>query len=318
MSSDKGKGRAHDDEAASQAQPDGPQDSSMASRVAASAAGLARSAFASPNQNELNQSAAAALSNSGKGQASSTGGSSAWAETSRTSQQPTFQTSSSNAFRPSQNEEHIRQSENEFSSFLDGIDSFTPSQDSGAGHPEGLDVGFGAAWTQSQDRLNLAPPGPAEYQTVVEQERHDGEEVLAILSAPGEVNDPFEAPPEDDENYDWGLTPEQLSKLRAMTKDILPPPEPHQAIAPSNQLNLVPHTDDTDFINASSQAAVDVWRDQWEGVLTRYADEVWGGLLPLVREARKEVEEMQSGEPQTTEPKALRRLGAVLGHLRKY
>lgn len=317
MSSDKGKGRANDDEATSQAQTDGPRDSSMASRVAASAASLARSTFASSNGDEMNQSAAAALANSGKGQASSTGGSTTWAEMSRASQQPTFQTSSS-TFKTSQNEEHIRQSENEFSSFLDGIDSFTPSQNLGDDHQEGLEAGFGEAWTRSQDSLHITPPKPAEYRTITEQERHDGEDVLAILSAPEDMNVPFEAPPEDDENYDWGLTPEQLSKLRAMTRDIFPPPEPHQAIAPNHPLNLVPHIDDTDFINANSQAAMDVWRDQWHDVLTRYTDEVWGGLLPLVREARKEVDEMQSGEPQTTQPKALRRLGAVLGHLRKY
>jgi hypothetical protein len=318
MSSDKGKARAQDDEAASQTRPEEPQDPSIASRVAASARGLTRSAFASPNGNELSQSAAAALANSGKGQAPSTGGSAAWAENSRASQQPTPQTSSSNAFRPSQNEEHIRQSENEFSSFLDGIDSFTPSENLEANPSEALNGGFGEAWTRSQVPLSVTPSMPAEYRTVAEQEQQDGKDVLAILSSSEDMDAPFEAPPEDNENYDWGLTQEQISELRAMTKDFLPPPEPHKAASPSNALNLVPHVEDADFINVHSQAAVDAWRDQWEGVLTRYADEVWGGLLPLVKEARKEVEGMQSGEEQTVQPKALRRLGAILGHLREY
>lgn len=318
MSSDKGKGRAKDDEAANRTRSDRPQDPSIVSRVAASASGLARSALASPNGNELNQSAAAALADSGKGRASSTGGSSAWAESSRVSEQPNLRMSSSNAFRPSQNEEHIRQSENEFSSFLDGIDTFTPSQNLDDGHSEALDGGFGGAWTRSQAPSNVTPSRPAGYRTVADQERHDGEEVLAILSSSEEMNAPFEPLPEDDENYDWDLTQEQLSELRAMTKDIFPPPEPHETISPNNPLNLVPHVDDTDFINAHSQAAVDAWRDQWQDVLTRYADEVWGGLLPLVKEARKEVEELQSGEEPTVQPKALRRLGAILGHLRKY
>lgn len=320
MSSDKGKARAQDDEGESQTRPEGPQDPSIASRVAASARGLTRSAFASPSGNELNESAAAAIANSGKGQAPSAGGSSAWAETSRASQQPTPQTSSSNAFRPSQNEEHIRQSENEFSSFLDGIDSFTPSQNLEAAPSAAVkgSLSFGEAWARSQIPRNVTPPKPMEYRTVAEQEGRDGEDVLAILSSSDDMNVPFEAAPEDDENYDWGLSQEQISELRAMIKDFLPPPEPHQAASPSNPLNLVPHVEDADFINAHSQAAVDAWRDQWEGVLTRYADEVWGGLLPLVKEARKEVEGMQSGGEQTMQPKALRRLGAILGHLRDY
>jgi hypothetical protein len=59
--------------------------------------------------------------------------------------------------------------------------------------------------------------------------------------------------------------------------------------------------------------------NQWESVLTRYTDEVWGNLLPLVTEARKEIKASKdkqvgsSNEP----PKALRRLQIVLDHLRK-
>ena len=317
MSSDKGKGRAHSDEAADQARPDGPQDPSIISRVAASATSLARSALANPNGKELSQSSAAALANSGKGHASSTGGGSAWAESSKTSQQLVSQPNLSNAFRPTQNEEHIRKSEDELSSFLDGIDTFKPSQNLGSEHHESLDSGFGQAWTRSQASLNTTSSKPVGYQTVAEQELHDGEEVLAVISVPQDMDIPFEAS-EDNENYNWGLTHEQISQLRAMTTDIFPPPEPHQPINPNNPLNLIPHVDDTDFINANSQAAVDTWREQWQDVLTRYTDEVWGGLLPLVKEARKEIEGLQSGDEPTVQPKALRRLGAVLGHLRKY
>ena len=154
MSSDKGKGRAHSDEAADQARADGPQDPSIISRVAASATSLARSALTSPNGKELSQSSAAALANSGKGHASSTGGGSAWAESSKTSQQIVPQPNLSNAFRPTQNEEHIRKSEDEFSSFLDGIDTFKPSQNLGSEHLGSLDSGFGQAWTRSQTSLN--------------------------------------------------------------------------------------------------------------------------------------------------------------------
>jgi hypothetical protein len=287
----------------------------MVSRVAASATGLARSAFASQDGNHLTQHTVAALANAGKGQSSEIAGGSAWAESSKASHQPTPQSGSSNAFRPGQNEEHIRQSEQEFSSFLDGIDTFTPSQDLADGHPEGPSGGFSSAWTRSQPAVPRS-----EHRTVAEQEGHDGEEVLSILSAPGGMHLPFEAPPEDVpmEDYDWGLTPEQLAQLRAMTKDLLPPPELHAAPSPHNPLNLIPRADQTDLVDGESRASVEAWQDQWEDVLTRYSDEVWGGLLPLVKEARREVEELQSGEGPMVQPKALRRLGAVLGHLREY
>ncbi|TGO35175.1 hypothetical protein BHYA_0167g00010 [Botrytis hyacinthi] len=67
--------------------------------------------------------------------------------------------------------------------------------------------------------------------------------------------------------------------------------------------------------------AKEEWKSDWEGVLKGYTDEVWGGLIPLVREAREElkVEEEKSDGGQGKEMgnlKALRRLGAVLGHLR--
>ncbi|TGO55503.1 hypothetical protein BCON_0091g00190 [Botryotinia convoluta] len=69
------------------------------------------------------------------------------------------------------------------------------------------------------------------------------------------------------------------------------------------------------------EKAKEEWKSDWEGVLRGYTDEVWGGLLPLVREAREELkveeEKGDGGEgKQRGNLKALRRLGAVLGHLR--
>lgn len=69
------------------------------------------------------------------------------------------------------------------------------------------------------------------------------------------------------------------------------------------------------------EKAKEEWKSDWEGVLKRYTDEVWGGLIPLVREAREELKvEEEKGDggqgKETQNLKALRRLGAVLGHLR--
>jgi len=316
MSGEKGKGRARGDEDGDKGQPD--EQPSMLSRVAASATGLTRSAFASPNNNELNERAAAALADSGKGQvgqAFSSSGSSAWAESSKAPQQNIGQASSASSFRVGHNEEHIRQSENEFSSFLDGIDSFTPSEDAAVGHFAigGLGDDLGEAWRRSVPASNLPSHKPV-YGSVAEQQALDGEEVLAILSQNGTMGETFE-PPQEDENYDWGLSAEQLSQLRAMTKDLFPPIQAHGAIDPDHPLNLAPN-----FESAYGQPleGSDEWREQWDGVLNRYTDEVWGGLLPLVKEARQEVEDLRNNPSSTEQPKALRRLGAILGHLRKY
>jgi len=69
-------------------------------------------------------------------------------------------------------------------------------------------------------------------------------------------------------------------------------------------------------IDGQPVTGTQVWRTQWEGVLGRYTDEVWGDLLPLVREARKEVEDIIEGKG-TEEPVALRRLKGILGHLQR-
>jgi len=200
----------------------------------------------------------------------------------------------------------FQQSENEFSSFLDGIDSFTPSENLG-GIPEG---GLEDAWERS--RVN-----PQSYQTkvpqktVAEQETRDGEEVLVILSSSMASGDEFEASLEDQEGYDWGLSAEQLSQLLAMTKEILPLPEPHGGVAAEDPLNLNPS------FEGETMEARKHWREQWEGVLTAYTDEVWGGLLPLVKQARQDMEEMRVDGPVSEKPTALRRLEAILGHLQK-
>ncbi|KAF8864449.1 hypothetical protein BDZ45DRAFT_38317 [Acephala macrosclerotiorum] len=305
MSSSKGKGRATGDEDSEINTPEPPTQPSILSRVAASASGLTRNAFSGPAGNELNDQTAAALSNGGKGQSSrGTQGESSWTQSSKLSQSSNFpQASGPNSLRAGQSESHVRQSEGEFSEFLDGIDSFTPSEDFATGVPNG----FEQAWAHSQTSQPLPNARPA-ARTVEEQERRDGEDVLDLLSGPSALDEQFEAPGEDDEHYDWGLSQDQIIELRAMTKEIFPPLEQHAGVSADNPLNLVPMTGEFDKQQ---------WLEQWDGVLNRYADEVWGGLLPLVKKARNEIDEMQNGDPPMEQPKALRRLNAILGHLQK-
>ncbi|TVY32949.1 hypothetical protein LSUB1_G007236 [Lachnellula subtilissima] len=300
------------------------------SRVTASASGLTRSALTAPNASET--TAAAALSSSAKGTSSSAGtgsgsAGSAYADSSKIAQCHPSQSAGSGSgtsFRTGHSDEHAVQSEKEFSAFLDGIDSFQPSESSvtgygisiGKGEDESTSNALAEAWTKAQSPARMNPP-PSHFlqrTTVAEQESRDGEDVLALLSsAPPNSHEQFEAPEPgtEEQEYDWGLSAEQKTELRAMTKNLfgLTPAEPHTGIVDAEHpLNLIPQSQSVDL---------EAWREQWEGVLTRYTDEVWGELLPLVREARREVEEMRDagGDGGTEKSVALRRLGAILGHL---
>jgi hypothetical protein len=308
----KGKSRANPQaESEPNASNEPSSSSSLFSRVTASATGLTRSTLSTPTTNELHKQAASALSNSGKGQSLSGGGSgsSVWAESSKTAHAVNNAQdggTGSAGLRTGHHDQHIQQSENEFSSFLDGIDSFKPSENLGI-TSEGI---LEDTWERSHATSQIYETRVSE-RTVAEQETQDGEEVLAILSSPVGLSDEFEAPLDDQEDYDWGLSAEQLSQLRGMMKDILPPLEPHLGVSAEHPLNLNPN------LKGETMEAREHWREQWEGVLTSYTDEVWGGLLPLVKQARQEMEEMRVDGPVSEKPTALRRLEAILGHLQK-
>lgn len=54
----------------------------------------------------------------------------------------------------------------------------------------------------------------------------------------------------------------------------------------------------------------------WLDIINNYHDEVWGDMLPLVQEARKEVEEAQSDMQDLQNRPAIRRLKLLLQHLK--
>lgn len=308
MSDPKGKGRAIVNEDGEFDVPETTaKDSSLLLRVAASASGLTRNAFASPTGSELKERAATALSNAGKGRPSSQSpGQGSWAESSKLVQ-PSNHALANGTFRSEQSEAHVKQSENDFSNFLDGIDTFVPSEDIDHVQAGGELTAFDQVWAKSQ--MTQRPVNRASAPvTVIEQERQDGDEVLALLSRPGRPDEAFEVPKEDEEYHDWGLSKDQIIELRAMTKEMFPNSELHTGIAAENPLNLIPMSDEYDRQG---------WFEQWNGVLNRYADEVWGGLLPLIKEARNDLDDIRNGESREEQPKALRRLNAILGHLQK-
>jgi len=344
MSDGKGKGRAKAPDEMEESATITPgasttsNSNSILDRVAASASGLARSAFGAPSSSELDDHAAATLASSGKGQSSRRDGSSAWAESSRVSQQTTSmggsQQPGTSSFRSPQHDQHVASAEAEFSSFLDGIDSFTPSVE--ADSQAALNSGYAesSSWI---NRPSTAPSHTSEapgFRTVMEQEAHDGDEVLGILSDMNPTAVDYYSPQNiEDEIEECRLTEEQVALLQTLTKELFPPAEAHAPVAVSNPLNLHPEvfrSEDTSIWLpdeyaqdsysyfgqvASPEEASQLWLAQWEGVLTRYADEVWGGLLPLVKEAREEIEAIKEA-PEDRRPKALRRLGLVLAHFK--
>ncbi|KAG9244604.1 hypothetical protein BJ878DRAFT_61096 [Calycina marina] len=309
---------------------------SLLGRIAASATGLTQSAFAAPSHQELSDGTALALANSGKPETSHASSSSTYAEgfnLSHNNQQQ--ETSSTSRFRTTHQDQHVEQSEAEFSSFLDGIPRELPSLDASEWLPD--PVTWGEAWARSQYYEEGILSTVSEYhKTVEEQEVTDGADVLDLLGS-SDLTSKTQINPSDQDigqNYDWGLSDGQIVLIRGITRELFPDPQQaHPSMPADHPLNLIPQGESTDG-NMGSPAkeggydemyvqyeqdghavsSTQVWKTQWEGVLGRYTDEVWGDLLPLVQEVRKEVENFVDGE-EKEEPVALRRLKGILGHL---
>ncbi|PQE24760.1 zinc finger c2h2-type protein [Rutstroemia sp. NJR-2017a BVV2] len=365
-SKEKGKGKSEPQDPSSQDDPPAPA-SSLLSRVSASASGLTRSAFAAaPGASDLrNGGAAAMLAGSGKAGAQSGGSGGAgadWGESSRGGIGPAT-AGAGGEMRGEMSagtQDHIRESEEQFSRFLDGVEGVAPSalgegeeQDRGLGQAEVREWGyegryedgqvdgsrhspqpetskaFEMVWERTRSSKSRsgfeAKPGSSllhggedgnGYKSIPEQEAHDGEEVLDLLNSSSTVGtfaypsiSEFEKERYEEENVDWGLSPQQIKKIREISGRLLG--ELHEGVDVDNVLNLRPSFGNEMGMDEESL------RD-WEGVLNGYTDEVWGGLAPLVREAREEVEKLKEGRiagEEKGDVKALRRLRAVLGHL---
>ncbi|RAL66377.1 hypothetical protein DID88_006070 [Monilinia fructigena] len=127
---------------------------------------------------------------------------------------------------------------------------------------------------------------------VLAQESHDGEGVLAILNtriADGELAEQEVMKREMESHGEewyweniWGLDGEQKMKIVGMVRGL----GGLERVSKSNEsLELVP-----DYEREGREGEGEKWKSEWEGVLNGYVDEVWGGLLPLVKEARRELE----------------------------
>lgn len=286
----------------------------LLSRIAKSAASLPSALFPS----DAATGTLSQLGTSEKGQSSRVGESLARAGQSSVEMRPSPATGE--AIKPRQTQEHIAMEEAAFSAFLDTTNTMEPSETM-----PGLETAFGSEMLAG--RAPAASRGATfGFSSVAEQEAHDGEGVLALLSA--------DTLPEDDEPEDETMLQADLSALRkALFGD-------HDgssggsssSVAWDHALNFIPPSlrgagdsmigKAADLVGtADPNEGWESWVDQWSRVLTDYNDEVWGDLGTLVKEARREVEQLErakdAGQDRPpTEPSALLRLRAILGHLR--
>lgn len=219
--------------------------------------------------------------------------------------------------RTGQAQDHIAQEEASFSAFLnsDNVPDLTvPEEMQNAWQPAASGSAMPAA--ERAERPNS--------QSVAEQRARDGNDVVAMLSGDGDLEQVF---------AEVGAAPSQsdLTNLR----EALFGKEAENRVPSSawdNVLNFIPEylrAPPTESISpgdpifqhlgtSNTGEAWEGWLDQWSRVLTSYQDEVWGDLNALVEEARAEVQQIEEIKPgdKPVEPTALLRLRAILGHLR--
>jgi hypothetical protein len=170
----------------------------------------------------------------------------------------------------------------------------------------------------------------------------DGAEVRMLLSDPAfnALTDTFDmmstAEPTEatvKELFSQPFSPEEqhaADKIRST----LPSPPVHNPVAADHPLNLRPRSDEEkellqhelhDFefahdgmvkgtMSFSSQSQREHWVSEWDDVLNSYSDEVWGNMLPDVKAAKNQLEEVRAGAT-TVDTKAIARLKMILGHV---
>ncbi|KAJ9164942.1 hypothetical protein NKR19_g914 [Coniochaeta hoffmannii] len=287
----------------------GEDGSSMLSRITTSTVGLVNSMVSgTPSSSVL----ASAVSEKGSTSALAPGGSRTHHAEGSTQFRPDISGGPAKPFRASQAQSHVAAEEAAFSDFLDSTPVFQPS---GASQMDD------ATWhltSVKETGSDLSELGTITYSSVAEQEQHDGEAVVSLLL---DSNEHLPDSLEDDL-----LSPEQRESLRKALFG-QSSNSARENVDWNHVLNFIP-----DYLRgqepnmdsyldtglADPAEAWDSWVGQWKEVLTRYQDEVWGDLESLVKEARQEVEQLAQAQKDELSPEtpALRRLRAILGHLR--
>jgi len=304
----KGKDEARDESPSSSSKrhhgnPDA-EDESMTSRIAASASRLGASLLRDqPRGDEISQIASTGKERgvlSGIQTRNGEGSSSRLATSPRTT---------GDQFRESTTKGRAPTQEHEFSSFLSDTATVAPSPP----------VACASYWTMT-DAARQVPPAD-----IARQEMRDGSAVVGLLSGPGE---------EDlDLTQAMSSSEEELASLRSALFGA------SSASEWDHMLNFIPDfirpddggtyadtthgtwkADETSSMLGLPHSAESarIWIEQWQDVLARYTDEVWGDLGLLVREAQAEVDklEKQNATEPLTPTTALLRLRQILQHVR--
>ncbi|KAI9846514.1 MAG: hypothetical protein M1837_003935 [Sclerophora amabilis] len=288
---------------------------SMTSRIAASASGLAQDIFGGPSGSaSLTNALESSQARSEKSQSSvpsSSSSSSGHIQATAQSHQPysSFRTPAGVSAEATERGHGGWAAEHMIEADYDG---FVNGQ---ARLPEASREGFVPPITDESPRATDSRSSSS--QTHYQPQASDGAAVVALLASPGltvQTDDP-------------------TSRLQNETPiPPLPPYAPTAAFnAPynvesnRNPLNLIPasllegphvhtHAETTNLATSREQ-----WLRDWDGVLNAYTDEVWGDLLPAVRDAREEIENVKSGrenELGSQQLGAVARLQMMLGHLK--
>lgn len=332
----------------------GREPSSLVSRIASSASGLAKEFGGSSSGNELHNSLASASSLSSKLQnGSSSSSPSTWTETFplRNGRSvanghfpnghalPSDESFRSISFQHSQDQD--------FDDFLEGKSNFfhgamlngneNLSSWTGEFQHQSLPNGYYSEETISSNGLTSSRhSGYPEYD--------DGAEVRMLLSDPDFMVDTHPAAIMMEGSVEQTAMdlfgdeyfPDE-KRAADCIKASLPPPPVHQRISPDNPLNLRPefaqptatnsasHQDiqgvastlesrDESYMYFATQSEREHWVSEWDDVLNGYTDEVWGQMLPAVKEARSQLEEVKTGSKRL-DNNAVTRLRMILGHV---
>jgi hypothetical protein len=316
QAADVGKGKAK----AVQQDPD-TTSSSLASRIASSASRLAKDAVTTPG-GDLTQSLATSSAASGKSRptpSSSTGQPHESLETKYRSPFPTGDSSSSlgssTAFRSLASDTGTAA---EFEDFVTNSGSERALRFTGLENRGDLPIrrnGHEAASWSSEFH------GRDEARSMWQDAAAlDGAEVVELLSDPCFVamTDVYDTadPSADDVSDLFALNLDSEAERTATSKirSALPSAPQHRPVAANNPMNLIPSLDAQSQSLLASTPEREAWFAEWSGVLNGYTDEVWGDLLPVVREAQKDMEEVKAGA-KDVDMKALQRLRMIVGHI---
>ncbi|KZF23819.1 hypothetical protein L228DRAFT_246665 [Xylona heveae TC161] len=363
--------------------------SSLSSRIASSASGLARDTFTNQHPSTASSTFASALSNGSKGQQASSSSASQSEHFSSLSQPLTGSSSSLSAshdagsgpafqsFRsqPSSSHDQIHQDFEQFFSKWNGDNDVElhgtiledshfalpypgqtvtqPPQEKHVYREQPPQYDPQTAWYYhdlnahlinhqhvqhqqyiiDQRRQKSRPTSPQEMQHGINPQ--DGAEVVKLLADPNlNLEDvPSSSFAEADslaqdqhpysveELFHHNIPKEEVERIRTL----FPPPPEHRVMEQTNPVDMVPEFGEVDGRRSMqdspwtsayrSPAEREQWLNEWEGVLNRYTDEVWGDLLPIVKDAREEIEQARKDDHDTMAGRAVRRLGLILAHL---